>query len=71
MISTLIQNNKTIVAPATAAGEGGIGVVRLSGKQSLSTLLRFLPPPPLLTNRNHTGFTTVISALLKVSRLTK
>jgi len=44
VVSTLIQNNKTIVAPATAAGEGGIGIVRLSGKLSLSTLLRFFTP---------------------------
>ena len=40
----MIQNNQTIVAPATAAGEGGIGIVRLSGTQALSTLLRFFTP---------------------------
>ena len=41
VIFTVMQNDQTIVAPATAAGEGGIGIVRLSGPLSLSTLLCF------------------------------
>lgn len=40
----MIHNDQTIVAPATAAGEGGIGIVRLSGTASLPTLLRFFKP---------------------------
>ena len=44
MITVVIQNDQTIVAPATAAGEGGIGIVRLSGAGSLSALLRFFVP---------------------------
>ena len=40
----MIQSEQTIVAPATAAGEGGIGIIRLSGTDSLPTLLRFFKP---------------------------
>jgi tRNA modification GTPase len=44
VILTVIQNDQTIVAPATAAGEGGIGIVRISGSLALTTLLRFFTP---------------------------
>ena len=40
----VIHNDQTIVAPATASGEGGIGIIRLSGTESLATLLRFFTP---------------------------
>jgi tRNA modification GTPase len=42
------------VAPATATGEGGIGIVRLSGRLSLSTLLQhFKPSSPYDQPRSH------------------
>jgi tRNA modification GTPase len=34
-------SDQTIVAPATAVGEGGIGIIRLSGASAESTLQRF------------------------------
>lgn len=37
-------NNDTIIAPATAVGEGGIAVVRISGPDSLEHLRRFFIP---------------------------
>ena len=40
----MINNDKTIVATATATGEGGIAIVRLSGPLSFSSLLRFFTP---------------------------
>ena len=40
----------TIIAPATAVGEAGIAVVRISGPQSLSSLKKFFHP----TSRIHT-----------------
>jgi tRNA modification GTPase len=44
-VKTIVMNHdQTIVAPATAAGEGGIGIVRLSGADSLPSLLRFFKP---------------------------
>lgn len=36
--------NDTIIAPATAVGEGGIAVVRISGPRSLECLSRFFRP---------------------------
>lgn len=39
-------NESTIVAIATPPGLGGIGVIRLSGEQSLAFLLRLLKPQP-------------------------
>ena len=39
-----MNHDQTIVAPATAAGEGGIGIIRLSGTESLPSLLRFFKP---------------------------
>jgi len=38
------QIDQTIVAPATAAGEGGVGIIRLSGAESLALLRRFFIP---------------------------
>lgn len=38
------QIDQTIVAPATAAGEGGIGIIRLSGPESLALLRRVFTP---------------------------
>jgi tRNA modification GTPase len=38
------QSDQTIVAPATAVGEGGIGIIRLSGTSAESTLQRFFRP---------------------------
>jgi len=35
------HSEQTIVAPATAVGEGGIGIIRLSGTSAESTLQRF------------------------------
>ena len=50
----VIHNDQTIVAPATAAGEGGIGIIRLSGADALSTLLRyFTPSTPFEQPRSH------------------
>ncbi len=44
----------TIIAPATAVGEGGIAVVRISGPQSLSALQFFFrPSAQVLTYRSH------------------
>ncbi len=40
----------TIIAPATALGEGGLAVVRISGPQSLPSLKKFFRP----TSRNFT-----------------
>ncbi|WP_041532046.1 tRNA uridine-5-carboxymethylaminomethyl(34) synthesis GTPase MnmE [Syntrophotalea carbinolica] len=37
-------NDDTIVAPATAPGEGGIGIVRLSGSGAEKLLLKFFSP---------------------------
>ncbi len=54
MITIVIHIDQTIVAPATAAGEGGIGIVRLSGVASLATLLRFFKPTtPFTQPRSH------------------
>ena len=36
--------NDTITAIATPPGEGGIGVIRLSGKDALVIALRLFPP---------------------------
>jgi len=38
------QIEQTIVAPATAAGEGGIGIIRISGGDALSLLRRCFTP---------------------------
>ena len=38
------NSEQTIVAPATAVGEGGIGIIRLSGTSAESTLQRFFRP---------------------------
>src|SRR6056297_2345861 len=35
---------QTIVAPATAVGEGGIGIIRLSGTSAETSLRRFFRP---------------------------
>jgi tRNA modification GTPase len=43
------QTEQTIVAPATAAGEGGIGIIRLSGSEALSALWRFFKPTATVT----------------------
>ncbi len=44
----IIDNNKTIVAMATAPGEGGIGIVRLSGVDAENLLMaNFFPVAPL------------------------
>ncbi len=40
----VIQQHLTIVAPATPPGEGGIGIVRLSGSDSETLLRRFFLP---------------------------
>lgn len=39
-----MQKNRTIVAPATALGEGGIAIVRMSGDDSESILRRLFHP---------------------------
>ncbi|WP_321367804.1 tRNA uridine-5-carboxymethylaminomethyl(34) synthesis GTPase MnmE [uncultured Desulfuromusa sp.] len=50
----------TIIAPATASGEAGIAIVRISGADSLSALLRFFKPsvkhPKLDSHRLYHGF---------------
>ncbi len=44
----------TIIAPATAIGDGGIAVVRISGPQSLSALKKYFLPTSLTNNfRSH------------------
>ena len=54
MNAIVINHDQTIVAPATAAGEGGIGIIRLSGTESLPTLLRFFKPTtPFDQPRSH------------------
>jgi tRNA modification GTPase len=40
----IIEQDATIVAPATPPGEGGIGIVRLSGSGSEALLKRFFSP---------------------------
>jgi len=48
------QIDQTIVAPATAAGEGGVGIIRLSGPESLAFLRRFFTPSSQVnTYRSH------------------
>ncbi len=49
----------TIVAPATAPGRGGVGIVRVSGKNVqliAQTILGFLPKPRLATYATFYGF---------------
>jgi tRNA modification GTPase len=44
-----LQDQQTIVAPATPPGEGGIGIVRLSGPGSAELLSRYFQPTRPLT----------------------
>lgn len=54
VITMVIHNDQTIVAPATASGEGGIGIVRLSGSLALPSLLKFFrPSTPFDQPRSH------------------
>ncbi len=47
-------SEQTIVAPATAVGEGGIGIIRLSGTSAEPTLQRFFRPGrPVDTYASH------------------
>ena len=39
-----MNSTDTIIAPATAPGEGGIAIVRISGADALSALLRYFKP---------------------------
>lgn len=52
----------TIIAPATATGEAGIAIIRISGADALSALLRYFTPtgnhPELETHRLYHGFLT-------------
>ena len=49
------MDEKTIVAPATPVGEGGVGIIRLSGPRSVELMERFFRPSryalPLPTHR--------------------
>lgn len=53
--------NQTIIAPATPPGEGGVGIIRLSGSSAESALLRFFSPSrrlsaaPLASHRLYHG----------------
>lgn len=53
------SDRATIVGPATAFGQGGIGIIRLSGDRSLSLLQSFFYPAhpgrPLRTHRLYLG----------------
>lgn len=53
------SDRATIVGPATAFGQGGIGIIRLSGERSLSLLQAFFHPahskPPLHSHRLYLG----------------
>ena len=40
----------TIIAPATPPGEGGIAVIRISGKRALESLLHFFRPSSKITS---------------------
>ena len=55
----IYDSQKTIVAPATASGEGGIGIVRVSGPLSEGFLEKFFRPhtpgPSLTTHRLYFG----------------
>jgi tRNA modification GTPase len=62
----IVDSCQTIIAPVTPPGEGGVGIIRLSGKQAEPALLRFFHPsrrPSFLTShrlylghlRNATG----------------
>jgi tRNA modification GTPase len=53
-----LHQSDTIIAPATAAGEGGIGILRISGPLAEAHLLRFFRPatPVSLLESHHLYF---------------
>lgn len=57
-----VQDNDTIVGVATPPGEGGVGILRISGPQALRMARRVFRPPPALPRQRELIFGRVVDS---------
>lgn len=55
-----MKTSQTIVAVATAAGSGGVGIIRFSGSEALAVAAPFAPGVPEQPTPRHAYFTEVV-----------